>query len=138
MYNGSCFMQDDNYIHPEAYKALDRQRAANKERKDIHAREIEGVKNEMRRETELGLFDISRTEKQMRGMPIKGFVPSNFKMRKKKTEYWSKCCKAAAYCYRSIHYGGGKPAEEWFRCRECYEDCEVQKTKPRAGRNSGS
>lgn len=108
--------------------------------KQAHAREVEGMKDSLRRDTELGLYDISFTEKQMRGMPIMGFIPGNakFKARKKKIEWWSKCCKAEAYEYRAIHYGGGKPAERWYRCKGCYNDCEVQKTKPRKRRNSRS
>lgn len=85
-------------------------------------------------------FNMTRTERQMYGLRTKHYgsgTPSG-KIRKKKIEWWSKCCKEEAMNYRSVHYGGSKPAEHYYRCRGCWHDCEVQKTKPRAKKGKRS
>lgn len=89
-----------------------------------------------------GFFNMTRTERQMYGLKMVSTgsgsqYPSSDKVKwNKKIEWWSKCCKAEAFEYRSIMYGGGKPQERFYRCRECYNDCEVQKTKPRRKKRS--
>lgn len=124
-------MFDENYIHPGARAALARQMDANRENKSKHGREMDRLKDGMKEDVERGLYDMSFTEKQMRGLPTKGFIHQpNFKSTKKKPIY-SKCCKAEATNYRSIMYGKGKPEERYYRCKECWRDCEIYKKKPK-------
>lgn len=120
---------------------LARQEAAIREGERKHSQWESNLFSKTGEDFQRSFFNMTRTERQMHGLPMKNYgsgIPSGTYMKKKKIEWWSKCCKAEAHEYRSVSYGGGKPMERYYRCKECYNDCEVQKTKPRSQKGKRS
>lgn len=77
------------------------------------------------------MFNLTLTQRQGYGLRVTqaGFGGCDLKTKKK--ILYSACCKAEAKEYRSISYGGGKPVERFYRCKECYHDCELRVLAPR-------
>lgn len=114
-----------------------RQNAAIEEGNRKHAQFESNLYSKAGEDFQRSFFNMTRTERQMYGLKMvttgKGLPTTEIK---KKPVAWSKCCKEEAYCYRSVSYGESKPKEEYWRCRECYNDCEIQRTKPRKKRSA--
>lgn len=122
--------------YEDSRKAADIQRAHVAESKARHEREMSSLKSELKEDTERGLFDMSLTEKQMRGIKRITFTGSgnghSGKFSKPKhSGLYSRCCKAEARLYRSVSYGRSKPPDNYYRCQECWNDCEIYKRKPK-------
>lgn len=122
----------------ESKKAnLAKQAAMIEEGKRKHAQMEADIMSKAGEDFQRRFFNMSRSERLQYGLRMSP-PPPDPRYKKPRKEYvkivemWSKCCKEEAYCRKRINFGGNKPPEETFRCKKCYNDCEIQRTMPRS------